>query len=502
MIPETPNSGVTASKTAYERASRIYSDLHQFMLDNFVYLDPTGEWYDVNSLVAYPRPQFIDLKVSRELCAAHAAMIDAEGMLALAGGGEPRKPGRAQSAAQLLLDSVSRVTSLIRVFGRDRILDHEVKGVFHRCLNLYVPSRLEPSSTAQTDEDVSPWVEHVRRICGREAHTGDTLLDWMAWVVQNPTKKVRWAPLIYSGQGIGKDMMTTPLINILGSHNTVSIEPAHLESQFNGYDVAKLVVLNEMVLSGRFETYDKIKPKISGTGSGEILINEKFKTEYHSINTSAWLIFTNHDNALPIDDDDRRTYVIHGQMPCPDADKSLYFGALDSWITDGGSARVYRWLVDRCVAQFNPNHPPAPTEAKRTMQWEGLGKPAQWLASELTHGDWRDRTVISRSEINFAACEVIEARDLKPGHVQSAMKASGFVSLGVNPLRPGREGSTRKTTIYVRSGGKHDTWSPELRDILHAEMSVSARRELLGEDNSDEVSAMRAKIIKLRRNHD
>lgn len=448
-------------------AKRVYFDLRDKMLTKYVYDEPEMLWYNVDTLTGYQEKAFNRRLDATALSAAwHASNPDSEA---------PR------SAASLLLPSIRRFDTHILVFGAGRVIDHECSGIIKRCLNRYTPGTVVPHPYPQAAGDVATFVSHIEAICAREPASAKVLLDWMAWVIQHPGEKVRWAPLIYAPQGIGKDSLLRPLIEIIGQHNCDDISPSQLEENFNTFDAKKLIVLNEMLNNARYSTYDRIKPKISGTGSGYIVVNEKYLRPYSVKNVSAWVVFTNHPDAMPMEEGDRRFFVLHGEQPCPAARKEAYFAAYHDWLSKGGTARLYRWLLDRDVRSFNPNQPPADTEAKHEMRWEAMTDAGRWLASHCTAGAYANRTILTRHEIE--ALGSVEDQAISSRKLTEGLRAGGFESIGVHPIAAGRTNTGRKTTFYARDGIRWD--AATTRDRMFAEMQPQTAILLFGIDPRD-----------------
>ena len=116
------------------------------------------------------------------------------------------------------------------------------------------------------------------------------------------------AILLIGQQGIGKDFVVNFFQNYVIGENLVGrltgIESA--VGSFNGALRGKaLCVVNEMASTReQFRSnFDKIKPLIS---NNEIMINQKGVDSYPVNNISSWLFFSNHDDVLYLEKDDRR----------------------------------------------------------------------------------------------------------------------------------------------------------------------------------------------------
>lgn len=136
------------------------------------------------------------------------------------------------------------------------------------------------------------------------------LLQWAAWVVRNPGKKVLWAVLIKGVEGDGKSVIGSMIAQAMGHINVGIISPETMAgSNFNDWAKGRCVnVLEEIKIPGhRHDVYNKIKPLITNP---RIEVHGKGKASTTVINTTNYIGFTNHDDALPLDDKDRRHFVL------------------------------------------------------------------------------------------------------------------------------------------------------------------------------------------------
>ncbi len=369
--------------------------------------------------------------------------------------------------------------------GDGRLIDVEDNGFRALRVNLYNPSTLRPAEQA-TEDDVRPFLHHLELLCAIEPQAAGPVLDWMAWIAQNPSGKMRWAPLLYGGQGSGKDTLFKPLVHIVGAHNYVEIGPFDLEAPYNPYARKRFIVLNEMQRRDRFSAYDAIKPMISGTTGDYVTINEKYKGHYPARNRMAWVVFTNHADAMPMEGDDRRFYVVEVRHPLwpnvkPSAEeKERYFAPLHQWMENDGAALVFRYLLDRDVSAFDHANPPSDTQAKRNMRRAAMSVLSRWLAEECEVGTYSRRQIVCAREVR----ELAEDRGQQNAHaraIKDGLQEAGFYPLTPIPLLPGKEHRNATVAIYVRDTDMVG-WSPDrLRAALYAEMTTQYRDRVFGD---------------------
>jgi hypothetical protein len=253
-------------------------------------------------------------------------------------------------------------------------------------------------------------------------------------VLQNPRSKVRWAPVLKGPQGVGKDTLFKVLAEGVGFHNFEEVRPDKLAEKFTSFYERRVILVTEMSNNDRHNVYERIKAAITGSAAGYLWVERKGIDPYPTLDRVAWVILTNHDDALSIAADDRRFYVAETAVEAPGSD---YFDALYTWL-EGNDGEGYRkavsWLRQRDVSVITPNRPPEATEAKIEMQWNTLPAFAKWFAEQLSDPSttWGKRTVLSVGEVqkwmdaNSHLAPAKVAQHYHPRMVREALKAAGW----------------------------------------------------------------------------
>lgn len=209
-----------------------------------------------------------------------------------------------------------------------------------------------PAADAEYTERGKWAIQKVRRhlllLCNEVETDAELLEQWFAWQVQYTGRKLMFAPLICSIQGVGKSILEVMLRGVIGSVNVGTVSPQEVKREFNPWATGVSVnVLNELKINGtnRHEISNSLKPLIS---DDHIMINKKGVSQYQTRNTTNYIAFSNYDDAVPMDDTDRRWWVIKvalnhiddleravGQTP----DK--YFSELLEAVRECGQLRKY-----------------------------------------------------------------------------------------------------------------------------------------------------------------
>jgi hypothetical protein len=181
-----------------------------------------------------------------------------------------------------------------------------------RRLNSFADSGVEPCASLEGDEDgqrvVDLFMAHVRNTV-RDERERRILIDFMAFVVQNPGKRVRWALLLHGIEGNGKSYFFNVMQHALGLNARV-VSTTAIDSGFTGWaEGAILIGVEEIRIAGtnKYAVLDKMKPLIT---NDTIAVVHKGRDEKAIPNFASYMMMTNHADAIPVGDNDRRYCVI------------------------------------------------------------------------------------------------------------------------------------------------------------------------------------------------
>jgi hypothetical protein len=213
----------------------------------------------------------------------------------------------------------------------------------------------------------------------------------MAFTLQYPATKINWQPLLIGPQGIGKDSLIEPLKRGLGPHNCVTVSPAELAQQWTFYVEYCLAIFEEVNQFEKRDFSNRVKPLFAAPPS-TVTVNKKFQAQYSVPNLTHYILFSNYDDAMALDDDDRRLFVYRSPHPAiDDMDKAAvmahakFFDAYYKWLDTGGAEAVVYDLLHRDLNSvesphhFNPGGRAPYTEAKREMVEQNRSPAVAWL---------------------------------------------------------------------------------------------------------------------------
>jgi hypothetical protein len=408
------------AQTAIERICKrwVYDTTNDCFHDTLKVLDISKEGF--NALYAVGDDMLAQYAVKAKdttaaLCLNHPNFVRVDGSTYLPGGHDPSKRG------------------LPLVIDGDRVL----------------VNRWRPSDLKAKDGDATPWLNLMEKLFPEPA-VRSHVLDYMAYVAQNPGKKIGHAMIWYSQeQGVGKDLALEPLLQIVGLRNVAKIDPDDLSKPFTDYLGKQVIVCNEMMNFEKASIYNRIKSYLEMSVKW-LTVNPKYGKKYNVLNNHIWVFCTNHANAVSLEVGDRRFFV----CDCP----SIVFAGqpvddLIAWYQNGGYEIVFGFLKARDVSHFKPGHPPPMTAAKEEMVELAKHPFDRWCDDQFGH-----RELITVPEIKTMGR--YGSADDAPAAAIAAMLAKGeefriIKWLKVNkfealPNRIRIEGSV-PTTVWARS---------------------------------------------------
>jgi hypothetical protein len=116
---------------------------------------------------------------------------------------------------------------------------------------------------------------------------------------------MNWSLLLQGAQGVGKSYFGVVMMLVLGEMAR-NVEPSALSGRFTSWaHGATLIIVEEIrvVSESRYEIIDRLKPFIA---NATVQIEEKGRDHRTVPNFTSYLMFTNHKDALPLDQGDRR----------------------------------------------------------------------------------------------------------------------------------------------------------------------------------------------------
>jgi hypothetical protein len=236
-----------------------------------------------------------------------------------------------------------------------RFLPQEAPGaIIGNAVNMFFPVEVE------TEEgDVTPFLNHVAKMLP-DPTDRNILLTWMIALIQNPGVKFQWAPVLQGTQGNGTSWLASILTYAIGEKFYHKPQSDDITNKFNSWLRGKLFIdVQEIMLDGKYELIESIKDWIT---SDRIQMQGKGSNQTMGDNLANWFLATNHKNAIPLTQNDRRfapLFTAHQSQADLARDGLLdpiYFPTLWNWTKTVGYKRIAHWLRTARIPdeRFNP----------------------------------------------------------------------------------------------------------------------------------------------------
>jgi len=225
----------------------------------------------------------------------------------------------------------------------------------------------QPTTLKAYTGDITPWWELFCHLFP-DADSRDRIMDWMAYMLQNPEVKINHALLIGGGERIGKDSLFQPLIMGVGVDNVSNIKAETLDEKYDDPFInIKLAVVQEIYRSG-FKDAKVVENKLKvylADPPDVLLLRRLGEKHIKQRNLIQMLIFTNHEDALHLSSEGDR-YLCEWS-PAKKLPAAAYQKVYDWYNFDYGYEKVYGYLLSRDVSHFNPKGAAPSTKWRQDM---------------------------------------------------------------------------------------------------------------------------------------
>lgn len=203
-----------------------------------------------------------------------------------------------------------------------------------QCINLYSPSPIRPSPG-----DWGPWDGLLEHLFPKEKDRA-LVKRWAATLIAKPETRMIFGLLLMStNQGVGKGTFARIMASLVGRQNA-SFPSASLivDSQFNGWVSGKrLIVVDEIYEGHSWKAYNKLKSYVTDE---EIEVNVKHEKTWTMPNWTHYILMSNSQAALKIENKDRRWLVPEvSEEGWPEDRWNEFYG----WMRGGGLSCIAQW---------------------------------------------------------------------------------------------------------------------------------------------------------------
>lgn len=311
---------------------------------------------------------------------------------------------------------------------------------------------------------VGVFLEHVAYLIADETERG-VFLDWLAHIEQQPGVLPHFGWLMIARHtGTGRNWLASVLARVWRGHVAPNVDLASLlESQFNGQLSEAMLAMVDEIQEGGEAGYRHINRLKSLLNAETRAINPKYGRTVLEKNVCRWLVFSNHENAIPMADNDRRwRVVVHNELPRPAADYERLYQALGD---PAFIAAIAHWLRVRDISAFKPGERP-PMSAAKSVAVDASKSGVRRAADQLVE-DWGSDLITSGEALRYL--------EEQCGKLIGNATRHALVDAGARSFRA-PDGRERKVSI---SGKKYRVWSLRNHDKWSQACASAAGDEVL-----------------------
>jgi hypothetical protein len=363
---------------------------------------------------------------------------------------EPECSAAECTASALVLRYMRTVANTMFWPCDDQIIGH--RGLDY--VNVFQRHDVTPVAPMTLDAELAVQiiVDHAFSLATDPAEA-ELLLTFLAYVYQNPGKRVRWAIVLFGIQGNGKSFWVELMKRLMG-HNAGEVAGTTVSQRFTGWAVNKLFIAIEEIRvpsESKYAVLDKLKPFIT---NDEVNVELKGQDDRVVPNFASYLLLTNHDDALPLDDDDRRYCVIETRHRTKaDIPGQAYFDALFGALNDHIGAIAHYFATRPIPADFNPNGRAPETRGKHRMMQESKSGPRLAVEDAIAQFDCE----VINGDVVYVGALLEQSQTWITGpplpdrrSVGRILKEMGYIKHTVGDRHQGPKIGKKERAIYYR----------------------------------------------------
>jgi hypothetical protein len=243
--------------------------------------------------------------------------------------------------------------------------------------NTWRPGGVE---ACRNDDLANVFIEHMMYLLPDETERGYAL-DYLSFLVRDDFVKVHFALLLQGAPGTGKSFIGSVVERMIGMRNTRMVKSQELTKEYTSWqEDRQLAIVEEIMARGRIELVNELKTVITG----DTLRIRRMRTDTYEVpNGLNLLCFTNHENAVPIENGDRRWLTLFSPAkPSPPA----YYEKLFELLKGDDFAAAVKWMLQNRDVALNPKGMAPTTHGKLEMRRRSTGELEQYFNDLLDEG--------------------------------------------------------------------------------------------------------------------
>ena len=217
-------------------------------------------------------------------------------------------------------------------------------------------------------DKIAPFLNHVKEVIAKNnEELYEYIINWFAYILQNPAGKTETVLLITGKQGTGKNIFTNVLCDLIkkySNNNMTNID--YLVGKFNAsIENMKLIVCNELssVETNKYLNHDALKAVIN---EKEAVINQKNMPARTTENVVNLIMVSNNFNSAKVELGDRRYVVI--EVSDKYKGNFEYFENLCKSFDNDFYNNLFTFFMKRDISKFNLRKIPMTAEREELIE--------------------------------------------------------------------------------------------------------------------------------------
>lgn len=361
------------------------------------------------------------------------------------------------ATADLWSADMRRISAMTRTFRPGaELITFNPNGL--RAANTWRPIQRWPSTV-----DITPFIDQIKYMIDDPTECKN-FLDWLAHIEQKPGQLPHYGYLLIATHtGTGRNWMGSLLARVFLGYVAPNVDlSALLNSQFNGELGGRVLAIVDEVQEGASDQHYRQGERLKSMVNAEMRkINDKYGLQYLEVNACRWLVFSNHENALPLTEQDRRFRVKVNKKPPrpPEVYEKLYDLLKDEEFINA----VGVFLRERDISSFRPGERPPLTADKRAAIT--ASKPMMSQNAEEILAFWPADVITNRDLSELLGGD----REFTPA-MRRAMEEAGAISWQQNQQFKLKIAGIAHRLWILRD---HARWLGESTDSIRIEVSRS-----------------------------
>lgn len=216
-----------------------------------------------------------------------------------------------------------------------------------------------PPVIDEVEGDVTPFLDHMAKLLPI-VRDRSILLTYMQSLARNHGKKFQWAPVVQGVEGNGKSLLIRVLKYAVSEDYTHLPKASQITEKYNSWIEGNLFIgVEEIRVADRREVLEDIKDTVTN----DIVETRGMNREKKMMNNyTNWLFCTNHKDAIPVDENQRRYAIFytaqqHKRDLIKDGMNEAYFINLYNWLRFEDGYRFVAWWLrhsEIIAPEFDP----------------------------------------------------------------------------------------------------------------------------------------------------